>query len=49
MRFGWRLEDGNVAWGGYSHKLGYAYAKTARVWFLPIYVLEGVGGLSVPS
>ncbi len=28
--------------GGYSHKMGYAYARTARVWFLPISVLERV-------
>ncbi len=29
--------------GGYSHKMGYAYARTARVWFLPNSVLERVG------
>ncbi len=29
--------------GGYSDKVGYAYARTARVWFSPIFVLERVG------
>ena len=29
--------------GGYSHKVGYAYARMARVWFSPISVLERVG------
>ena len=29
--------------GGYSYKRGYAYARTTRVWFLPISVLERVG------
>ena len=28
---------------GYSHTVGYAYARMARVWFLPISVLERVG------
>ena len=28
--------------GGHSHKLGHAYARTARVWFLQISVLERV-------
>ena len=26
--------------GGHSHKLGYAYTRTARVWFLAISVIE---------
>ena len=29
--------------GGHSQKLGYTYARTARVWFLPISVLERIG------
>ena len=29
--------------GGHSHRLGYAYARMARVWFLSISVLERAG------
>ncbi len=38
-----RCGSGIGSRGGHSHKLGYAYARTARVWFLPISVLERVG------
>ena len=35
--------------GGYSHKVGYAYARTARGWFSPMCTNEGRGSSPRPS